>query len=131
MIFTAMYVVLAVYFASVMVRLLLVLAPAVSICGGIGASYTIRYLTKSLRSMLVTQRPKPSRSNKKSFKPAPLEVVVIGILFISYLSTTFVFHATIAGGEAYSSPSVILSNRDRDGNRHIIDDYREAYYWMR
>ncbi len=54
MIFTAMYVVLAVYFASVMVRLLLVLAPAVSICGGIGASYTIRYLTRSLRSMIIT-----------------------------------------------------------------------------
>jgi len=54
MIFMAMYVILAVYFASVMVRLLLVLAPAVSICGGIGASYTIRYLTKSLRSLIVT-----------------------------------------------------------------------------
>jgi len=48
-----------------------------------------------------------------------------------YLSSTFIFHATIAGGEAYSSPSVVMSHRDREGNRHIIDDYREAYYWLR
>lgn len=44
-----MYVVLAVYFASVMVRLLLVLAPAVSIMGGIGVSWTVRLFTKSIR----------------------------------------------------------------------------------
>ena len=43
MIFAAIYVVLAVYFAGVMVRLLLVLAPAVSVMGGIGLSQTIRY----------------------------------------------------------------------------------------
>ncbi len=54
MYFIAIYVVLAVYFASVMERLLLVLAPAVSICGGIGASYTIRYLSKSLRHLIIT-----------------------------------------------------------------------------
>jgi len=71
------------------------------------------------------------KAGKKPFKSAPLEIIIIGILFVSYLAITFVFHATIAGGEAYSSPSVILSNRDREGNRHIIDDYREAYYWLR
>lgn len=37
-IFAGMYVVLAVYFASVMIRLLLVLAPAACIVGGIGVS---------------------------------------------------------------------------------------------
>jgi len=37
-IFAAIYVVLGVYFASVMIRLLLVLAPAVCVMGGIGVS---------------------------------------------------------------------------------------------
>jgi dolichyl-diphosphooligosaccharide--protein glycosyltransferase len=23
-----------------------------------------------------------------------------------------------------------MSSRDRFGNKHIIDDYREAYYWL-
>jgi hypothetical protein len=33
--------------------------------------------------------------------------------------------------EAYSSPSIILSGRRGDGTRYIIDDFREAYYWMK
>jgi dolichyl-diphosphooligosaccharide---protein glycosyltransferase len=44
-IFIGLYVVLAVYFASVMVRLLLVLAPAVCIMSGIGISWTLRKLS--------------------------------------------------------------------------------------
>jgi len=51
--FVAIYTVLAVYFASVMVRLLLVLAPAVSIMAGIGLSYTIKLFTKSIREYLL------------------------------------------------------------------------------
>jgi dolichyl-diphosphooligosaccharide--protein glycosyltransferase len=35
------------------------------------------------------------------------------------------------GSEAYSSPSIILSGRRGDGSRYIIDDFREAYYWMK
>jgi hypothetical protein len=38
-----------------MVRLLLVLGPAVSIVGGIGASWTVNLFTKSLRGALLTQ----------------------------------------------------------------------------
>jgi dolichyl-diphosphooligosaccharide--protein glycosyltransferase len=36
-----------------MVRLLLVLAPAVSIMGGIGLSYTIKLFTTSIREFLL------------------------------------------------------------------------------
>merc|ERR1711935_413800 len=31
----------------------------------------------------------------------------------------------------YSSPSVVLASSRPDGSRNIIDDYREAYYWLR
>jgi len=44
---------------------------------------------------------------------------------------TFICHATISGSEAYSSPSIVLSTKDRFGNRKLIDDYREAYGWLR
>lgn len=41
-------------------------------------------------------------------------------------------HGTIIGSEIYSSPSVILSNRNyQTGDKHIIDDFRDAYYWLR
>jgi len=45
--------------------------------------------------------------------------------------TNFLCHATWAGAEAYSSPSIVLSSKNRNGERVLIDDYREAYNWLR
>ncbi len=43
----------------------------------------------------------------------------------------FVYHCTHVTQSAYSSPSVVLASRNPDGSQHIIDDFREAYYWLR
>ncbi|TFK69092.1 oligosaccharyl transferase STT3 subunit [Pluteus cervinus] len=43
----------------------------------------------------------------------------------------FVFHCTWVTSSAYSSPSVVLASHGADGSMHIIDDFREAYYWLR
>lgn len=43
----------------------------------------------------------------------------------------FVLHCTWVTSTAYSSPSVVLASRNRDGSTNIIDDFREAYYWLR
>jgi len=43
----------------------------------------------------------------------------------------FVFHCTWVTANAYSSPSVVLASQNPDGSQHIIDDFREAYYWLR
>ena len=43
----------------------------------------------------------------------------------------FVQHCTWVTSNAYSSPSVVLASRMPDGSQHIIDDYREAYQWLR
>jgi dolichyl-diphosphooligosaccharide--protein glycosyltransferase len=37
----------------------------------------------------------------------------------------------LLAAEAYSSPSIIMSHKTGDGQRIIIDDYREAYYWLK
>ncbi|KAI0287353.1 Oligosaccharyl transferase STT3 subunit [Russula brevipes] len=42
----------------------------------------------------------------------------------------FVVHCTWVTSTAYSSPSVVLASHSQDG-LHIIDDFREAYYWLR
>lgn len=42
----------------------------------------------------------------------------------------FVVHCTWVTSTAYSSPSVVLASHTQDG-LHIIDDFREAYYWLR
>ena len=43
----------------------------------------------------------------------------------------FVMHCTYVTSTAYSSPSVVLASTNPDGSQHIIDDFREAYYWLR
>jgi dolichyl-diphosphooligosaccharide--protein glycosyltransferase len=57
------------------------------------------------------------------------KVMVVGALVI-YL-VMFVTHCTWVTSNAYSSPSVVLASRMPDGSQHIIDDYREAYQWLR
>jgi len=131
-IFVAIYLVLSVYFASVMVRLLLVLGPAVCIAGGIGVSWTVNLFTKSLRNWVFGRNKVNNKKEDKQtkFKVNPI-VSVIGLLFIGYLIMIYIMHANFTGAEAYSSPSIILSNRDKQGNRRIVDDFREAYFWLR
>ena len=41
----------------------------------------------------------------------------------------FVLHCTYVTSTAYS-PSVVLASSNPDGSQHIIDDFREAYYWL-
>lgn len=43
----------------------------------------------------------------------------------------FVVHCTWVTSNAYSSPSVVLASTSPDGSQHLIDDFREAYYWLR
>jgi dolichyl-diphosphooligosaccharide--protein glycosyltransferase len=55
-------------------------------------------------------------------------VVVLNTLWMLFF---FVFHCTYVTSSAYSSPSVVLASQGQDGSQHIIDDFREAYYWLR
>jgi asparagine N-glycosylation enzyme membrane subunit Stt3 len=42
----------------------------------------------------------------------------------------FAVHCTWVTSNAYSSPSIVLASYGQDGSRQIIDDFREAYYWL-
>ncbi|RWS26946.1 dolichyl-diphosphooligosaccharide--protein glycosyltransferase subunit STT3B-like protein [Leptotrombidium deliense] len=42
----------------------------------------------------------------------------------------FVVHCTWVTSNAYSSPSIVLASYGGDGSRVILDDFREAYYWL-
>lgn len=112
--FAAIYVVLAVYFASVMVRLLLVLAPAVSIMGGIGLSTTIKLFTKPIREFLLSKEEEEDGSQKKKKRTyrVPILASILGLILLGSLTSTYVMHANFAGAEAYASPSIILSSKD-------------------
>lgn len=147
-VFVVIYAVLASYFAGVMVRLMLTLTPVVCIAAALA-------LSSILDTYLVAEPPQPkSESNgqpagdfAKAVKPAVQDSLrstrnpVLGIysniskMLIASATTAylllFVMHCTWVTSNAYSSPSVVLASRLQDGSQHIIDDYREAYYWLR
>jgi dolichyl-diphosphooligosaccharide--protein glycosyltransferase len=176
-IFIALYGVLSVYFASVMIRLLLVLAPAASVLSGLGLAEIINKMTKHIRlnfmstinednkkKSLTEEKKEDKKATKKladtkvksdkdkvaksgekldpkkkvieekekaprKLFPMDMAAVVLGLLV--FLVSSFIFHSTWTAAEAYSSPTIIIASRSKDGKRMIVDDFREAYSWLR
>ena len=147
-VFVVIYAVLASYFAGVMVRLMLTLTPIVCVAAALALSYVLdTYLLVSSPAEPTTQDGS-TEGNNVNIKPAKtgdslrsMRNPFIGIYsvvsksVITSMTTTylllFVLHCTWVTSNAYSSPSVVLASRMPDGSQHIIDDYREAYYWLR
>ncbi|KAI1799114.1 glycosyltransferase family 66 protein [Daldinia bambusicola] len=143
-VFIIVYALFGSYFAGVMVRLMLTLTPVVCVAAAIAVSQV-------LDTYLVARSPEPadnkddeSADAKKASKHGVLRTAsqpVVGIYnflskgFVAGCMTLylllFVQHCTWVTSNAYSSPSVVLASRMPDGSQHIIDDYREAYQWLR
>lgn len=71
------------------------------------------------------------KEKKRRSKLLPL-IPALGILVVIInILQHQVYHSTILAADAYSSPSIIMAHKLNDGNRLIIDDYREAYYWLK
>lgn len=68
-------------------------------------------------------------NNFSLVKPLLAKFVVL-LSFFGYL-VLFVSHCTWVTSNAYSSPSVVLASKQADGSMYLIDDFREAYYWLR
>merc|ERR1711915_355273 len=142
-IFIILYGVFSVYFAGVMVRLMLVLAPVMCILGGIAVSSSLSTYMKYLDSEKTSQVPtrqqggggggkqNRARQGDSSAYPGKETVAMFFIGMMTFFLITYVFHCTWVTSEAYSSPSIVLSARSHDGSRIIFDDFREAYWWLR
>lgn len=143
-VFVVIYAVFASYFAGVMVRLMLTLTPVVCVASALALSHLLSTYTQ------ISSPPEETTTNgstdvaAKAVKQSALKSTretLVGIY--SLVSKTvvtsmtasflllFVAHCTWVTSNAYSSPSVVLASRLPDGSQHIIDDYREAYYWLR
>lgn len=145
-VFVVIYAVLASYFAGVMVRLMLTLTPIVCCAAALAISHLIStYSQIQSPSTEDSNSPVNGSADKKVEKLAPtlrstreklvgiysnISKAVITSMTTSFL-LLFVAHCTWVTSNAYSSPSVVLASRLPDGSQHIIDDYREAYYWLR
>ncbi|KAF8426271.1 Oligosaccharyl transferase STT3 subunit-domain-containing protein [Tirmania nivea] len=149
-VFVIIYGIMASYFAGVMVRLMLTLTPCVCVASAVALSSILdTYLTikspkppapgeKEAPAVDVTPAP-PSAPKRRVLNAAKGEIVgiysitskVLVVCSFTFYLFLFVQHCTWVTSNAYSSPSVVLASRLPDGSQHIIDDYREAYYWLR
>eukprot|EP00049_Salpingoeca_infusionum_P009683 m.164637 g.164637 ORF g.164637 m.164637 type:complete len:756 (-) comp14405_c0_seq1:277-2544(-) len=117
--FVILYAVTGTYFAGVMVRLMLTLTPIVVVCAAVAFSTLLkRYM----------ERP-PSDKKEEEASHQSMQSLVVALLFI--FLAVFALHCTWVTSNAYSSPSVVLATNRPDGSRNILDDFREAYYWLR
>ncbi|OCH87527.1 oligosaccharyl transferase STT3 subunit [Obba rivulosa] len=73
----------------------------------------------------------PSKKGEKPRGIFGLDTRFIVLLNAVGMLLFFVLHCTWVTSTAYSSPSVVLASQNPDGSQHIIDDFREAYYWLR
>lgn len=155
-VFIVLYAVSAVYFAGVMVRLMLTLTPVVCVLAAIGFSRTLdRYLndqeeeqlqkeTKTRADSEVRKKKKDSKKEDTS-KTSRADATVtdaaehtslgshlktLVVLVVMMLLMLFAVHCTWVTSNAYSSPSIVLATTNYDGSRNILDDFREAYYWL-
>eukprot|EP00800_Vazella_pourtalesii_P003576 TRINITY_DN1366_c0_g1_i12.p1 TRINITY_DN1366_c0_g1~~TRINITY_DN1366_c0_g1_i12.p1 ORF type:complete len:344 (-),score=81.68 TRINITY_DN1366_c0_g1_i12:70-1101(-) len=132
-----------------MVRLMLTFTPIVCCLGAIAISQTLTQNfspeeTKVKHSdkpkVVAKTRQKGVNRDKKEDTPQEEEdtqddylnsgtknFVVMAIALTLML---FTVHCTWVTSNAYSSPSIVLATQGADGSRMILDDFREAYFWL-
>ena len=145
-VFVVVYAITASYFAGVMVRLMLTLTPIVCISAAIAVSKMLDtfmslkspnpddYYAEEEISETSSKKAKKTSQSSKDGEPVGIytiisKAVIVGAIALYLL--LFVMHCTWVTSHAYSSPSVVLASRLPSGGQHIIDDYREAYQWLR
>lgn len=156
-IFIILYGTLAWYFAGVMVRLMLTLAPIACILAAIGLSAILTRFSAIVKSSALDASKAPAanaaaapaagsknasasapvpaaKDEKEKSKAAALSpsLAIVVIAGASILLLMYSYHATYVSSMAYSSPSIVIdAGRAQDGRRIMFDDYREAYFWLR
>ena len=150
-VFLIIYSVISWYFAGIMVRLTLVLAPAACILAAIGISTVltqcfswckdrktddselsksneeedvIDMLSSILQFKVVNDRPK---GNVYDLRYSIFGLILVPLTLILVIQ---VRHCSLISSTSYASPSITYPVYD-NGTLTIHDDLREAYYWLR
>jgi len=122
-IFLIIYAVTSFYFAGVMVRLMLVLAPVACVLSGIALSGALENFLSKKRIW---------NRNKKVFdeQSVSTELGFVLSMVIAFMVIIFTFHCVWVCSNAYSSPSIVILSQGARGERIIMDDFRGAYRWL-
>ncbi|XP_049849565.1 dolichyl-diphosphooligosaccharide--protein glycosyltransferase subunit STT3A-like [Schistocerca gregaria] len=129
-IFVTLYTLVCVYLSANMVRVILILSPIVCVVASIGISGILR----THISRLITSDSSVTQSKKKA-KHYPVRrqkiVHVMSVGLVLLCMFLFIRHSISITAYGYSSPSLILKMRPMSYSNMYLDDYREAYTWLR
>ena len=134
-IFLVLYGVFSLYFAGVMVRLMLVLAPAACLVAAVAleqiiSTYVAQLLPPAEGAAAVSIRSAKKRG-RMSTLPVEKEFAYLMLFGVTALLLSYVRHCAWVSSEAYSAPSIVLSASGAGGKEVIFDDFRESYQWLR
>jgi len=144
-VFVVLYAISAVYFAGVMVRLMLTLTPVVCILSGVAFSRLLELFLKEEDNPMQDSDDSSDSTNmydkagklRKMKHEQQREIDGLGpnirgvvIVAVVMMLLMFAVHCTWVTSNAYSSPSIVLASYSNDGSRQILDDFREAYHWL-
>jgi len=165
--FVALYALTTYFFSSKMVRLILLLGPVASICGGIVIGTIFAESVGFLAPWLAISSPsdtssegketeKKGKSTKKGKKSSNKESPVfsaltkllteiknsnLGKTILQLLAMLF-FVVLFFGAKSFSEychrmskalshPTIVTKGELKSGKVVVVDDYREAYFWLR
>ncbi|CAK0743080.1 hypothetical protein CVIRNUC_001442 [Coccomyxa viridis] len=155
--FLILYACTAVYFSGVMVRLMLVLAPAACCLAGVAVNEALvslfRGIHSSAKDSAAPQQEmptpvKPRKAAKGATKGQssllskvpflseqsgvlPRDAAIVGLFGLFFVGLFYTWHSIWVSAEMYSAPSIVMQTRGNDGSIHIFDDFREGYAWLR
>ncbi|GJJ76880.1 dolichyl-diphosphooligosaccharide---protein glycosyltransferase [Entomortierella parvispora] len=95
------------------------------------AAKAVESETKAKASTKESKETKEAKDSKKRFPIFNWDSRAMVIMQLTWFLFMFAWHCTYVTSGSYSSPSIVLASRQADGSQMIIDDFREAYYWLR
>ncbi len=133
-VFAIVYALTASYFAAVMIRLILTLTPIICVLSGVAVSHIFDHFTptgKAVETIEVINGELSQTPNSKKQSRASIDMMLIVLIPLLICLYQYVQHCVYVTQSSYSSPSVMLATRLPNGTEKIIDDFREAYQWIR
>ncbi|GMR29962.1 hypothetical protein PMAYCL1PPCAC_00157, partial [Pristionchus mayeri] len=130
--FAMMYGVTTLYFTGIMVRIVLVLAPAACVLGGLALSGHYYAFLPNLsapdekEAAAIEKKKDRKKAGVDGSYPFKSELAAVAVFIPVLVVCSFVSHSIYMAREHYSDPTIVL----RAGNGKLYDDFREAYKWI-
>jgi dolichyl-diphosphooligosaccharide--protein glycosyltransferase len=145
--FLFVYGVTAYFFSHRMVRLILLTAPIASVCGGICLGHVAGWILGAVTTYRLSlwdevlgsgsSNASAGGGTSRAYSADPIWVRVIRLAVSAYLVKEALPRAKSFSRLAHemahhiSHPSIIVKGRTQEGETVVVDDYREAYWWLR